>query len=40
VENAIFQAAPEIESVIIEGLKEPPNPNFVPLSEIIAGIRA
>lgn len=40
VENAIFQAAPEIESVVIEGLKETPDPNFIPLSEILAGIRA
>ena len=40
VENAIFQAAPEIESVVIEGLKETPDPNFIPLWEILAGIRA
>ena len=36
VENAIFQAAPEIESVIIEGLKEAPPAGFVPLSDLLA----
>jgi hypothetical protein len=40
VENAIFQAAPEIGTVIIEGLKETPDANFVPLSNLLAGIRA
>ncbi|HEX4227943.1 MAG TPA: hypothetical protein VHZ07_04690 [Bryobacteraceae bacterium] len=40
VENAIFQAAPEIENVVIEGLKETPDPNFVPLSDILTGMRA
>ncbi|MDQ2774284.1 MAG: hypothetical protein M3Y57_05055 [Acidobacteriota bacterium] len=37
VENAIFQAAPEIGTVVIEGLKETPPANFVPLSELLAG---
>jgi hypothetical protein len=36
VENAIFQAAPEIEAVIIEGLKETPAPGFVPVSSLLA----
>lgn len=34
VENAIFQAAPEIESVTIEGIKESVPAGFVPLSEL------
>jgi hypothetical protein len=37
VENAIFQAAPEIGSVIIEGLKEAPPADFVPVSDLLAG---
>ncbi len=40
VENAIVQAAPEISRVIIEGLKETPPANFVPVSELFAGSRA
>lgn len=40
VENAIFQAAPEIGSVVIEGLKELPVANFVPLSDLLVGSRA
>jgi hypothetical protein len=36
VENAIFQAAPEIETVVIEGLKETPPANFVPVSSLLA----
>ena len=39
VENAIFQAAPEIANVVIEGLKETPRANFVPLSELTVGSR-
>ena len=39
VENAIFQAAPEMESVIIEGLKEALPANFVPLSDLLADSR-
>lgn len=39
VENAIFQAAPEIESVVIEGLKESLPAGFVPLSDLLAGSR-
>jgi hypothetical protein len=37
VEAAIFQAAPEISTVLIEGLKETPDANFVPLSNLLAG---
>ncbi|MBV8828994.1 MAG: hypothetical protein JO108_07155 [Acidobacteriaceae bacterium] len=37
VETAIFQAAPEISTVIIEGLKEPAPANFVPVSNLLAG---
>jgi hypothetical protein len=40
VENAIFQAAPEIETVVIEGLKETPPANFVPVSDLLAGSAA
>ncbi len=39
VENAIFQAAPEVSSVIIDGLKETPPANFVPVSDLVAGSR-
>lgn len=39
IENAIFQAAPEIADVIIEGLKETPPPNFVPVSNLLTGSR-
>jgi hypothetical protein len=37
IENAIFQAAPEIGSVMIEGLKETPPANFIPLSDLLVG---
>ena len=36
IENAILQAAPEIESVVIEGLKESHSNGFVPVSELLA----
>jgi hypothetical protein len=39
VENAIFQAAPEIGQIIIEGLKDTPPANFVPISDLLAGSR-
>ncbi len=39
VENAIFQAAPEISTVIVEGLKETPPANFVPISDLLTGSR-
>ena len=37
VESAIFQAAPEIGNVVIEGLKETPPANFVPISDLLSG---
>ena len=38
VENAIFQAAPEIGGVVIEGLRETPPADFVPVSDLLAGV--
>lgn len=35
IENAIVQAAPEITSVVIEGLKEPLPANFVPIADLV-----
>lgn len=40
IEAAIYQAAPEITSVIVEGFQDAPVPNFVPLSDLLAGARA
>jgi hypothetical protein len=40
VEKAIFQAAPEITNVILEGVKETPPADFVPVSDLLAGTRA
>ncbi len=37
IEAAIYQAAPEIANVIVEGFRNPPTPNFVPLSNLLAG---
>jgi hypothetical protein len=39
IENVIFQAAPEIATVVIDGLKEAPSANFVPVSDLLAGSR-
>jgi hypothetical protein len=39
VEKAIFQAAPEITTVILEGLKEALPNGFVPVSDLLAGSR-
>lgn len=39
VEKVIFQAAPEITSVIIEGLKETLPAGFVPVSDLVNGRR-
>lgn len=39
VEGLIFGAAPEISTVVIEGLKETPQADFVPLSDLLAGLR-
>lgn len=40
IEKVLFQAAPEIEQVVIEGLKEETSPDFIPVSAILAGSRA
>lgn len=37
MENEIFQAAPEIDTVLIEGLKEKPPADFVPVSDLLSG---
>jgi len=37
IEKAIFQAAPEITSVVVEGVKETPAADFVPVSELLTG---
>ncbi|MFL6416459.1 MAG: hypothetical protein ACJ74Y_12420 [Bryobacteraceae bacterium] len=39
IEKAILQAAPEINAVVIEGLKETPPAGFVPVSDLLAGVR-
>jgi hypothetical protein len=39
VEKAILQAAPEITSVVLEGLKEAPPVGFVPVSDLLSGLR-
>jgi hypothetical protein len=39
IEKAIFQAAPEVTSVIVEGLKEPAVAGFVPVSDLLSGLR-
>src|SRR6185312_13675239 len=36
IEAVIYQAAPEITNVIVEGLRDPPTPDFVPLSNLMA----
>jgi hypothetical protein len=38
IEKAILQAAPEITSVIIEGVKETPRADFVPVSDLLANV--
>jgi hypothetical protein len=40
IEKAIVQAAPEVTSVVIEGLKESPPAGFVPVTDLLAGLRA
>ena len=37
IEAAIYQAAPEVAHVVIEGFEDPPLPNFVPLSNLLSG---
>jgi len=39
IEKTIFQAAPEIGKVVIEGLNELPPADFVPVSDLLAGSR-
>jgi hypothetical protein len=39
IEKEILQAAPEITSVIVEGLREASRTDFVPVSELLAGLR-
>ncbi len=39
IEKAIYQAAPEITSVIVEGFKEPVPVDFVPVSNLLSGSR-
>lgn len=40
VEKSILQAAPEIESIAIEGIKEIPAADFVPVAQLLAGLPA
>jgi hypothetical protein len=37
IEAAVYQAAPEIMNVIVEGFRDPPMPDFVPLANLRAG---
>lgn len=39
IEKAIYQAAPEITGVIVEGFKEPVPVDFVPVSNLLSGSR-
>lgn len=39
IESAMYQAAPEIRSVVIEGFPDPAPPDFVPVSNLFAGSR-
>jgi hypothetical protein len=38
IEKAILQAAPEIGNIVIEGLKESSPADFVPISDLLAGL--
>ena len=38
IEKAIFQAAPEITTVLVEGLKDAPPNGFVPVSDLLASL--
>lgn len=40
IEKAIFQAAPEITTVLVEGLKDAPSNGFVPISDLLASLSA
>ena len=37
IESLLYQAAPEITTILVEGYKDPPAANFVPLSNLMAG---
>jgi hypothetical protein len=37
IESAIYQAAPDADGIVIEGIPEQARPGFVPLSELLAG---
>ncbi len=37
IDAAIYQAAPEIVAIVVEGFREPAAPNFVPLSNLMSG---
>jgi hypothetical protein len=39
IEKSIFQAAPEITTIVLEGFKETPPNGFVPISDLLAGLR-
>ncbi len=36
IEDVIYEAAPEIENLVIEGVEDPPPPGFVPLTSLLA----
>jgi hypothetical protein len=40
IEKAMFQAAPEITTVVVEGLKDAPPNGFVPVSDLLASSTA
>lgn len=40
IEKVLFQAAPELEGVVIQGMKEEASPDFIPVSAILAGSQA
>jgi hypothetical protein len=37
IEDALYEAAPEVEGVVIEGLRKPPVAGFVPVADLLAG---
>lgn len=39
IEKFLFQAAPELDLVVIDGMKEEPARDFVPLTGILVGLR-
>ena len=36
IEDVLYEAAPEMEDLIVEGVEEPPVSGFVPLSQLVA----